>query len=128
MRAASRNDQAQNVGDDDAVERRRPLRRERLDRERVELRVRVLAYGLVGPLDLADVGVDADDSALGMVVQQQRRQHAMTAADVEDVVARRSRRDLLERRELETRAAKPAFLRGKPVECLETRVGHRAYY
>ena len=134
-RAASRNgghvvarDQAQHVGDDDAVERRRPFGGERFDRDGAELRVRVLAYGLVGPLDLADVGVDADDAALGMAVQQQRGQHAVAAADVEDVFARGLRGDGLERRELKPRATEPAFFRGQRVEYLETRVGHRAYY
>ena len=43
--------------------------------------------------------IDPDDAALGMAVQQQRRQHAVAAADVEDVVARGLRGDGLERRE-----------------------------
>ena len=73
-------------------------------------------------------GVDADDTALGMAVQQQRGQDSVPTADVENVFARGSGCDLFEGREHEPRAAKPAFLRRQGVEWLETRVGHRAYY
>jgi hypothetical protein len=78
----------------------------------MELGVGMLAYGFVRPLDLTGVGVDAHDSPLRMSMQQQRGEHAVSAAHVEHVGAGRLRRDCLQRRQLEPRAAKPPFFRG----------------
>ena len=122
-------DQAQHVGDDDAVERRRAARPRafrscdgaELARSGSCLRTRWPTRSCARRGRCRRRAVRDGRATAGPPARRGRSRRR------EGPCPRRAR-PLLERRESKAGAAEPAFLRGQRVEDLETGVGHRAYY